>query len=169
VNAEKSRAVGVSGLQPWTPPLHGSLHLTQSSWSVADWRSQERSCRAAHQKSLISEDGAKPPLLLSSASLTPRCCFCQQGVADTLTDLELSSCLLRPTGTRRTLRGFAFTASAFRILPRYEGGQAVVRKSLIFVITREQSSLERPPKVVRNPLRSDLTLPLCRGSCELNV
>ena len=27
--------LGVSGLQPWTPPLHGSPHLTQPSWSVA--------------------------------------------------------------------------------------------------------------------------------------
>ncbi|SDD54270.1 hypothetical protein SAMN05192552_102925 [Natrinema hispanicum] len=99
VYAEESRAVGVSGLQPWTPPLHGSSRLTQPSWPVADRRSRERSSRAAHQKSSISEDGAKPPLLLSSASLTPSCCFCQQGVVDALTYLELSSGLLRLTGT----------------------------------------------------------------------
>jgi len=91
--------VGVSGLQPWTPPLHGSSRLTQPSYPVADRCSRERSSRAAHQKYSISEDGAKPPLLLSSASLTPSCCFCQQGVVDALTDLELSSGLLRLTGT----------------------------------------------------------------------
>ncbi len=75
VNAEESRAVGVSGLQPQTPPLHGSPRLTQPSWSVADWRSRERSSRAAHQNALRSEAGAKPPLLLSSVSLPPICCF----------------------------------------------------------------------------------------------
>ncbi|MDL0125590.1 PKD domain-containing protein [Halobacterium salinarum] len=35
LKAEESRAVGVSGSQPWMPPLYGSPHLTQSSWSVA--------------------------------------------------------------------------------------------------------------------------------------
>ena len=29
--------MGVSGLQPRMPPLHGSSPLTQSSWSMADW------------------------------------------------------------------------------------------------------------------------------------
>jgi len=32
--------VGISGLQPWTPPLYGNSHLTLSSWSVAVWRCQ---------------------------------------------------------------------------------------------------------------------------------
>ena len=119
MNAEESRAVGVSGLQPRIPPLYGSSHLILSSWSVAVWRSRERSSRAAHQKSSISEDGAKPPLLLSSAPVTSICCFCQQGVVAASIDSEVSVGLLRPTGTRRTLRGFAFTISAFRILSHW--------------------------------------------------
>jgi len=143
VNAEESRAVGVSGLQPRIPPLYGSSHLILSSWSVAVWRSRERSSRAAHQKSSISEDGAKPPLLLSSAPVTSICCFCQQGVVAASIDSEVSVGLLRPTGTRRTLRGFAFTISAFRILSHWLADRP-------------------PPKVVRNPLRSDQTLLLGR-------
>jgi len=131
VNAEESRAVGGSGLQPWTTPLHGSLHLTQSSWLVADWR-----CQIA----------VTPILSVVDTQLL----FLPERVADTLTDLELSSCLLRPTAQDEPLKDLRS--------PRRRFGY--------FLVTRADRP---PPKVVRNPLRSDLTLPLCRGSYELNV
>ena len=149
VNAEESRAVGVSGSQPRTPPLYGNsfnpvvvvggcLALTRTEFSFA------------HQKSSTSEDGAKPPLLLSSVPLTPICCFCQQGVADTSGDSEVSSGLLN-----RRARDEPFEDSRS---PRRHFGYC-----LIGLAARP------PPKAVRNPLRSDLTLPLCSGFSHLNV
>ena len=74
-------------------------------------------------------------------SVTPICCFCQQGVDDTLKDLELSSGLLKQAARDRTLLECGVHHLSF--------GYYLVRRA------------DRPPpEVVRNPLRSDLTVPL---------
>ena len=76
--------------------------------------------------------------------------FLPRRVRQTSTDLEVSSSLL---DRRARDERFYHSRSPCR---RFE-------YCLIGLAARP------PPKVVRNPLRSDLTLPLCSGSCQLNI
>ena len=71
-NGEGAKLPQAVGLRPTTARLPTAAHRWVgifAGWRpvgmTGRWRSRERSSRAAHQKSLISEDGATPPLLLS--------------------------------------------------------------------------------------------------------
>ena len=74
-----------------------------------------------------------------------RCCFCH-GDAGRRQQSRGYRCARFEQSARTHPSKICVHRLPFRILPRYVGGQAVVRKSSIFVIMKEWNSFERPPK-----------------------
>jgi len=95
--------------------------------------------------------------------LAPTCCFCQQGVADASTDLESSSGWL---DRRAQDERFEHSRSPRRCFGYCRPRDEVSRDhgNLRFPNDLVARADRPPPKVVRNPLRSDLTVPSYSGS-----
>ena len=122
--------MGVSGLQPWTPPLHGNSF--------------------------------NPVVVVGGCLAVPSGCY---------------------SYPRRRRRSWLFLPGERRVGVTRLGGIVGVLKQATHDRTLLEYGVHRlsfgyclvtragrpPPKVVRNPLRSDLTLPSYSSSCQLNV
>ena len=112
--------MGVSGLAVHRASDRANRWDAHGLSRVDCWQSRERSSRRLHQKSAISEDSAKPPLLLSSPSREPRRCLCRWGSGVGSAELEvalvLSAVTTGPESSRlqRAVTGLSDTVSLLR-------------------------------------------------------